>query len=209
MKKQSPEEKIYFAFYGTKKKMLYYNQLKEYTRLSDSSLQNALKKLTEKKETEAIREKANTYYRLKDKDKIKVQFTLFDYGLLASLNPDVKVPLKRFLEQMPDKISFVILFGSASRKQEKKGSDIDLLIVLHSFESEKLQKAYEREMKTAFNQLKEKISATSIYPLSIFYTDINSYTTGTDRVVNEAKKTGLCISGNLEYYEVMLHESTG
>ncbi len=209
MKKQSPEEKIYFAFYETKKKMLYYNQLKEYTRLSDSSLQNALKKLMEKKETEAIREKANTYYRLKDRNKIKVRFTQFDYGRLESLNPDVKVPLKRFLAQMPDKISFVILFGSGARKQEKRGSDIDLLVVLHSFESEKLQKAYEREMKTTFNLLKEKISATSIYPLSIFYTDVNSYTTADDRVVNEAKNTGLCISGNLEYYGVMLDESSG
>lgn len=209
MKKQSPEEKVYFAFYETKKNMLYYNQLKDCTSLSDSSLQNALKKLTEKKEAEALKEKANTFYRMKDRNKIKVWFTRFDYALLNSLNPDVKVPLKRFLAEMPDKTSFVILFGSASRKQEKKGSDIDLLVVLHSFESEKLQRSYEREMKIAFNQLKENISATSIYPLSIFYTDINSYITGTDRVVNEAKKTGFCISGNLEYYEVMLHESTG
>lgn len=209
MKLLSPEEKIYFAFYETKKNMLYYNQLKDYTGLSDSSLQNALKKLTEKKEAEAIREKANTFYRMKDKNKIKLQFTQFDYFRFDSLNPDVKVPLKSFLEQTPDKISFIILFGSSSRKQEKKGSDIDLLVVLHSFESEKLQRSYEREMKTAFNQLKEKISATSIYPLSIFYTDVDSYATADDRVVNEAKNTGFCISGNLEYYEVMLNESTG
>jgi len=208
MERLSPEEKIYFAFYETKKKMLYYSQLKERTGLSDSSLQNALKKLVKRKEIEAIKEKANTFYRLKNKNKTKLRFARFDYDRLERLNPDVSIPLKKFLAEMPDNVSFIILFGSASRKQEKKESDIDLLVVLHNFENKKLQKQYEKEMKAVFGRLKEKISATSIYPLSIFYADKKSYIEGGDRVVIEAKQGGFCISGNMEYYEVMLNESS-
>ena len=206
MEKSSPEEKIYFAFYETKKKMLYYNQIKEHTGLSDSSLQNALKKLN--KEMASIREKANTFYLLKDKAKAKIRFTLFDCEKLERLNMDVKVPVKRFLAEMPKSVSFVILFGSASRKQEKDGSDIDLLVVMHSFKSKKLQKLYEDEIKAAFEQMEEKISASSIYPLNIFYTTRNSYLKDDDRVAVEAKQSGFCIVGNMDYYEVMLDEST-
>lgn len=209
MEKLSAEEKIYFAFYETKKKMLYYNQLKEHARLSDSSLQNALNKLKESKEISSIREKANTFYFLKDKNAAKIRFTSFDYQRLERLNLDVKAPVKMFLAEMPKTASFVILFGSASRKQEKEGSDIDLLVVLlHSFKNKKLQKLYEVETKAAFEQTKEKISASSIYPLNIFYTTRNSYDKGDDRVAIEAKQGGFCIGGNMEYYEVMLNEST-
>ncbi|MBU4245666.1 MAG: nucleotidyltransferase domain-containing protein [Nanoarchaeota archaeon] len=204
MEKLSAEEKIYFAFYETKKKLLYYNQLKVHTGLSDSSLQNALKKL--KKETASIREKANTFYLLKYKAKAKILFSLFDCERLERLNIDVKAPVKKFLAEMPKSLSFVILFGSASRKQEKNGSDIDLLVVLHSFKNKKLQKLYEEEIKAAFEQIEEKISASSIYPLNIFYTTRNSYAKGGNRVVIEAKQSGFCISGNMDYYEVMLNE---
>lgn len=206
MEKSSPEEKVYFAFYETKKKMLYYSQLKEHTGLSDSSLQNALKKLKASNEVASVREKANTFYLLKDKNKAKIRFALFDCERLERLNTDVKVPVKKFLAEMPKSASFVILFGSASRKQEKKGSDIDLLVVLHSFKNKTLQKLYEEEIKAAFEQAKEKISASSIYPLGIFYTARDSYAKDDDRVAIEAKQSGFCISGNMEYYEVMLNE---
>ncbi|MBD3182112.1 hypothetical protein GF312_07460 [Candidatus Poribacteria bacterium] len=43
-------QKIYRAFYKSRQAKLYYNQLKEITGLSDSSLQNALKKLEDNKE---------------------------------------------------------------------------------------------------------------------------------------------------------------
>ncbi len=206
MEKLTPGRKIYFAFYETKKGSLYYNQLKGHAGFSDSSLQNALKKLKENREIEAIKQKANTFYRLKNKNKIKYHFTSFDYNKLENLSNDIKIPLKRFLSEKPKSTAFIILFGSASRKHEKKGSDIDILVILNSFEDKKLQKQYETEMKAIFENLREKINASSIYPLSIFYADINAYLNEDDRVIVEAKKTGFCIDGNLEYYEVMLNE---
>ena len=39
------EEKVYKAFYDLKEPKLYYNQIKEHTNLSHSSLQNALEKI--------------------------------------------------------------------------------------------------------------------------------------------------------------------
>jgi predicted transcriptional regulator len=59
-----PTEKVYRAFYDTREILLYFNQLKEITGLSDSSLANALKKLRESNEIERIKEKSNTFFRI-------------------------------------------------------------------------------------------------------------------------------------------------
>jgi len=206
MKKTPPENKIYLAFYQRRKRMLYYSQIKEHTGLSDSSVQNALKKLREKKEIRQIKEGANTYYILRNKNMIKAMFTMFDYEKLESLDMNIRTPIKLFLSGKPKENAFVILFGSASRDMQRKESDIDLLVVLNSFEDERLRKAYEKEIKDAFEALKHKINASSIYPISIFYTDADEYLKNNDRVIREAKSTGFCIDGNLLYHEVMTDE---
>lgn len=199
-----PTEKVYRAFYDTREILLYFNQLKEITGLSDSSLANALRKLKESNEIERIEEKSNTFYRLNDMGLSKIHFTLFDYQRLEILISFVKIPVKQFLSEMPRCICFVILFGSASRQQSRKGSDIDILVVLHKFADQKFQMQYERIVKSETELLKEKISAISIYPVSVIYTDVDDFINGEDRLVIEAKNTGFCIGGNLDYYEIML-----
>ncbi|MEA2003531.1 MAG: ArsR family transcriptional regulator [archaeon] len=206
MNKKTPINKIYLAFYQSKRHRLYYNQLKEHTGLSDSSVQNALKKLKETREIKQIKEKSNTYYQLKNKDMIRTTFTIFDYEKLESLDIDIKTPLKQFVSLKPKEDAFVIFFGSASRDMYKKNSDIDLLVILNSFENKRLKELYEKETKNSFEKLKEKINASSIYPINIIYADIDKYKKNNDRVVTEAKNTGFCIDGNLLYHDVMFDE---
>lgn len=206
MRKLKPAEKIYKAFYNEKKDSLYFNQLKELTGLGDSSLANALRTLRQNKEIEAIKSKANTFYKLKNKAITKINFTFFDYEKLESLESHIKIPVKKFLSEIPKGIGFIVLFGSASRKQERKDSDIDILVVLHEFSNAKLQKEYEQEMKNQIEELKDRISATSIHPTTIFYTTINEFKASEDRLIAEARDTGFCTEGNPTYYEVMLDE---
>jgi predicted nucleotidyltransferase len=206
MKRLNPIEKIYCAFYDGKQTELYYNQLKEITKLSDSSLQNALKKLEVNNEVIVKKQKANTYYSLKNKKLTALHFTAFDYEKLEMLTRDTLIPIKKFISELPKSNGFIILFGSASRKQERKDSDIDILVVLHEFNNPKLQKEYEQEMKREIEELKDRISATSIHPITVFYTTINEFKSSEDRLVTEARDTGFCIEGNLTYYEVMLDE---
>ena len=63
-----PVEKIYFAFCKSKKKQLYFNELKEISGLKDSSLSKNLKELIEKKEIKKEKQKSNTFYSLKNKE---------------------------------------------------------------------------------------------------------------------------------------------
>jgi len=206
MRKLKPEERIYKAFYNERKDKLYFNQLKELTGLGDSSLVNALRTLRQSKEIEAIKNKANTFYKLKNKWVTRVSFSFFDYEKLENLENHVKIPIRKFLSEMPKSICFIILFGSASRNQEHKDSDIDILVVLHEFNNTKLQKEYEQEMKNHIEELKDRISATSIHPITVFYTTIDEFKSSEDRLITEARDTGFCIDGNLVYYEVMLDE---
>ncbi len=199
-----PTEKVYRAFYDTRRSLLYFNQLKEITGLSDSSLANALRKLKESNEIEQIKEKSNTFYKLKDIGLSKIYFTLFDYQRFESLSSSVKIPVRRFLSEMPKCLCFVILFGSAARQQAREESDIDILVVLHKFGDQKLQTEYKNIMRGEIESLRERVSAISIYPVSVIYTDIDDFVNSEDRLVTEAKNTGFCISGDLEYYEVML-----
>lgn len=204
MKHLKPEEKIYFAFYSKRKDMLYFNEIRELTSMSISSLQNAILKLEKNKEINKVKEKAHIFYKLKNEQLIALNFTKFDITKTENLNINIKIPLKKFLSEIPKEIDFIMLFGSASRKQEKKESDIDLLIVLHNFKNENLQKEYEKEIKNEITKIKEKINAISNHSLSLFYTNTEEFINSKDRVIKEAKQTGFCIYNNLNHYGAIL-----
>lgn len=194
------EEKIYYAFYKNKKEWLYFNELKRHTSLSNSSIQNALRKLSESKEIVKNKETSNIFYRLSSKNKIALNFSAIDLERLENLNFNVKIPLKDFLENSPRQVEFIILFGSASRKEEKNDSDIDLLVVLHKFSDNKLQEKYEAEIKAGFEKARKAVNSRSNYSLSIAFTNIEEFKTSKDHLVLQAKETGFPIFGNFQYY---------
>ena len=204
MEKLKPEEKVYFAFYSKKKKLLYFNEIRAFAKMSISSLQNALAKMEERLEIEKIKEKAHIFYRLKDEQLTALNFAKFDTMKIENLSTNIKISIKKFLSEIPKQIAFILLFGSASRKQGKKESDIDLLVILHSFKNEKLQKEYEKEVKNDIIKIKEKINAISNHSLSLFYANLEEFINPKDRVIKEAKQTGFCIYNNLNYYGIML-----
>ena len=191
-------EKVYKAFFESNNEDLYYNQLKELTKLSYSSLQNVLKKLELSKEIIKTKTKSNTYYKLSYLKPL--EFAKISIELFNSLNCDVRVPLKEFIKQVPISIHSIVLFGSASIKKEKTNSDIDLLIILESFEDKVLQKHYEKEIKAKF----KKINISSIYPFSIAYTNIKEFKEQNDFLIKEVINTGFPLMNQQKYYEGLL-----
>ena len=187
-----PEERIYRAFFEAKKPRLYFNEIKEKTKLSDSSLWNTLKKLTTNKTFNKIKTKSNTFYEIKNEKLIAIKFAEIAIRQFENLNLGIKIPLKEFLKECPKDIQTIILFGSASKKQEKKGSDIDLLIVANQ--------------KKEINELTEKINAISNYNISIFEITYDEYIKNKDHVVVQAKKTGFPIQNEQLFYEVQINE---
>jgi len=195
----SPKERVYLAFYNSKKQRMYFNEIREKANMSISSLQNAISKLEKTGEMEKSKEKSNTFYTLKNEEMIGLNFARFDIHKLNNLNVNVKMPLKEFLEQVQG-VAFIILFGSSSIGAEKKGSDIDMLVVLYNFGNEKLNGIYQKEAKDKIGQIKKRVDAKSLYPLSLVFIDEQEFKTRRDYLLDEAKKTGFCIYNQQYYY---------
>lgn len=201
--KLTPLEKVYSAFYYSKKKSMYFSEIRDKAKLSTSSLQNVLLKLKKLNYIDELKEKANTFYSLKSNEtKIRI-FMKLDYQRLNSLNLNVKVPLKEFLSSI-EKVSFALLFGSSSRKEEKNGSDIDLLVVLYHFQNSALQELYKKEIKYTLEELKKSANSKSIYPINLIFVDEEEFRNKKDYLLEQAKTTGFCVHNNENYYSILL-----
>ena len=185
-----PEEKVYNAYFESKKSTLYFNEIKELSKLSDSSLTNTLSKLLKNNTLTQEKTKANTFYIIKDKKLFALKFSEIAIQKFNSLNINIKVPLRNFLKNIPEDIHTIILFGSASRGEETKDSDIDLLIVSNK--------------KADFSKNKKEAEITSKYPLSLFNSTIAQFKENKDHVIIQARKTGFPIHKEQNFFEVIL-----
>ena len=187
-----PESKIYNAYFQTSKNSLYFNEIKELTKLSDSSLSNTLRRLTKDNMIAKEITKSNTYYKIRNKKLFALKFSEIAINQFEQLNIGIKSPLRNFLKNISSEIYTIILFGSASKKQEQKGSDIDLLIITNK--------------KLDLTPHKKEAEITSKYPVSLFQATINQLVQNKDDIVIQARKTGFPIHKEQNFYEVILNE---
>ncbi len=185
-----PEEKIYQAYFESKKSSLYFNEIKELSKLSDSSLTTTLNRLIKNNTLTQEKTKSNTFYNIKDKKLIALKFSEIAINHFNSLNAGVKTPLRNFLKNVPKEIYTIILFGSASIKEEQKESDIDLLIVA--------------EKKTDLKDNKKEAELTSKHPISLFQASTNQFLENKDDIILQARKTGFPIYKEQNFYEAVL-----
>ena len=134
------------------------------------------------------------------KEERATKFTTFDRLRFNELNHGVKIPLKDFLNQAPKQIECILLFGSASRKQEKQGSDIDLMIILQTFSEEKLQELYEKEIKEKCESVRKKVNSRSNHPISLVFVNSKEFKISKDHLILQAKQTGFPIQWSFQYY---------
>ena len=185
------QDKIFLAYLELKQDKLYFNQLKEYTKLSNSSLQNALDKLLKNNILTQVKTKSLTFYKIKNKKYMALKFSELAQNNFENLNLGVKNPLRNFLKNISNEIFTIVLFGSASRKEEQKGSDIDILVVTNQ--------------KIDLTNNKKEAEITSKYPISIFQTTIDQFIQNKDDVIIQARKTGFPIYKEQNFYEVLLN----
>mgnify|MGYP006409001923 CR=1 FL=1 len=186
------ENKVFQAYFELKEDKLYFNQIKEYTNLSNSSLQNILKRLINNNIIEVNKTKSNTFYKIRDKKVFTVKFIEIALEKFNNLNRGVRIPLQNFLEQIPKDIFTIVLFGSASKKRERKDSDIDILIVSN--------------IKHDLTKIKKEVESISNNPLNLFVCNIDEFIQSEDHIIIQARETGFPIKGEQNYYEVVLDE---
>lgn len=185
-----PEEKIYRVYFESKKSSLYFNEIKELSNLSDSSLTATLNRLIKNNTLTQEKTKSNTFYKIKDKKLIALKFSELAIKRFQDLNRGVRVPLNNFLKELPKTIYTIILFGSASRKEERKDSDIDLLVVT--------------DKAINLDSNKKNAEVISNHHLSIFQCKINDFLENKDHVIIQARKTGFPIYKEQNFYEAVL-----
>lgn len=192
MLKMKPEDKIYKAYYESKKNILYFNEIKEFSKLSDSSLANTLNKLTNNNTLTREKTKSNTFYRINNKKLVALKFSEVSIQKFNELNIGVKIPLRNFLKNIPKEIYTIILFGSASKKEEKKESDIDILVITT------------KKINLANN--KKEAEITSKHSISLFQATIEQFLKNKDDVIIQARKMGFPIYKEQNFYEEILNE---
>ena len=187
-----PEDKIYKAYFESKKNTLYFNEIKELSKLSDSSLANTLNKLTKSNTLTQEKTKSNTFYKIKDKKLFALKFSEIAIQQFNNLNIGVKTPLRNFLKSIPKETYTIVLFGSVSRKEERKESDIDLLIIANK--------------KIDLTNNKKEAEITSKHPISLFQATIEQFLKNKDDVTIQARKIGFPIYKEQNFYEAVLDE---
>ena len=185
-----PEDKIYKAYFESKKNSLYFNEIKELSKLSDSSLANTLTKFTKNNILTQEKTKSNTFYKMKDKKLFALKFSEIAMHKFNELNIGVKTPLRNFLKNIPKEIYTIVLFGSVSRKEEQKKSDIDLLIIV--------------DKKLSLVNNKKEAEITSRHLVSLFQATVDLFLRNKDDVIIQARKTGFPIYKEQNFYEVIL-----
>ena len=184
--------KVAQAFLELKTTKLYFSQLTQITKLSNSSLQNTLEKLEQQHSISISKTTAHTFYNIKNTKLFSLEFAKSALDKFNNLNRDVRIPLGNFLKETNKNNHTIVLFGSASRNEETEKSDIDLLIV--------------SDNKKDYKQIKKSIDAISHYPLSLFTCTYNEFVANKDHIIVQAKQTGFPVQGEQTFYEVLLNE---
>ncbi len=187
-----PEDKMYRAYFESKKSSLYFNEIKELSKLSDSSLTNTLNRLIKNNILTQEKTKSNTFYIIKDKKLFALKFSEIAMQKFNTLNTGVKNPLKNFLKNISQEIYTIILFGSTSRKEEQKESDIDLLVITNK--------------KLDLKNNKKEAEITSKHPISLFQASVRQFIQNKDDIIIQARKTGFPIYKEQNFYEAVLDE---
>lgn len=118
----------------------------------------------------------------------------FKRELFYKKYPDIKVTLKKMIEQAESCFFIFLVFGSYA-KQPRKGSDLDLLIIVPNQRYEKImEKVIFSVARTSTIKIHETISTEKSFISMLQKKELN--------VVLEAKEKHILIYGNENYYKL-------
>lgn len=195
------EKEFDILSYFYNKRKGHVRQIKRALYLSEHTLLKYLSSL-EKKNIISFNKEGNlkVYYINLESSLVKNIFSYFDINRLESLEYIRKKAINEFTKLIKKvKIPyFMLLFGSTSKGNYNKKSDIDLIIVYDGY----------RKEVNSINDIKKKILAETGINISFILMDLNDFIKEKDNKDNyalqDAMKTGYPVFGNQVYYEVVL-----
>jgi len=192
------KEKILECFYKNKNKEIYFSEILRQTRLTPNTTLKHLKNLQENKLILSMKKIGNTFYKINSNNpQIYSILSFFDYEKLNNLPPERKRAIMQFLDKIKLKPLICLIFGSTAKGTFDKKSDIDILLIYNTRESE------DKKLKKEIESITGVDIQTVIIDFEYFKEQILKQE---DKVITHAIKTGFVISGFDNFYREVLNE---
>lgn len=188
-------EKILKIFYYEKKK-LHVRALSRKTGLYGQSIIRYLRKLEKEDFLKSEKDGNMKKYSLRNKKQVYSILTLFDIERYDELPTIRKTAIKHYLESLPEKPVYAILFGSTAKNNYEEESDIDILLVTNNkINSEEAEKEA------------DALTTKKISTFQITYKEFKKeLKLKEDKVIQSAINTGYPITNHISFYEELNDE---
>ena len=180
--------KIMQLFYKDKTARLHLREIARQTKLHEPSVSRFLSNL----------EKEHILKSEKDGNlkKYSVKKGLRAYFMFEKLPSIRRNAIKTYLDNLPEKPAFAVLFGSTTKGTYKEDSDIDILIITNK--------------KISAEKAEKETDALTAMKISTFQTTYEDFLTELkmkeDKVVQSAINSGYPLINHIQYYEVLYNE---
>lgn len=195
------DKELSILSYFYKYKTGHVRKIKGVAKLSEHTLLKYLKEL-EKKNILNSKEEGNLkiFEINHDNSLVKIFFSYFDILRLNNLEYRRKRAIEEFLVRIKDiKIPyFILLFGSTSKENYTKYSDIDLIVVYDN---------YDKNLKDKIDSLVKNTLAETGLKINFILMSLKEFVKEKENIENyalqDALQTGYPIFGNVLFYEVI------
>ncbi len=188
--------KIMQLFYKDKATKLHLREIARQTKLFEPSAYRFLNSLEKDHILKSEKDGNLKKYSIKKAIRVYFLFEAFDLEKFEKLPSIRRSAIKIYLDNLPEKPVFAVLFGSTAKGTYKEESDIDILLVtnnkINAEQAEKETNAL-TAMKTSTFQITHKD----------FLTDLKMKE---DKVVQSAINSGYPLINHIRYYEALYNE---
>ncbi|MBD3303917.1 helix-turn-helix domain-containing protein [Candidatus Woesearchaeota archaeon] len=188
--------KIMQLFYKDKNAKLHLREIARQTKLHEPSVTRFLQSLEKEKILKSEKEGNLKKYSLKRTVHAYAVMELFDIERFEKLPSIRKNAIRAYLDKLPEKPVFAVLFGSTAKGTYKEDSDIDILIITNNKIS---ARGAEKEA--------DALAAIKISTFQIKYSDfLTELKMEEDKVVQSALQSGYPLINHIRYYEALYNE---
>lgn len=188
--------KIMHLFYKDRSAKLHLREIARQTKLHEPSVTRFLHALEKEQMLKSKKDGNLKKYSVKQSKRSYLIFASFDIERFEKLPSIRKNAIKMYIDNLPEKPVFAVLFGSTAKGTYKEDSDIDILIITNDKVSTK-----EAEKET------DALTAMKISTFQIVYKDfVRDLKMKEDKVVQSAIQSGYPLLNHIQYYEVLYNE---
>ena len=188
--------RIMHLFYKNRTIKIHLREIARQTSLHGPSATRFLNDLEEEHLLKSETEGNLKVYSINQLAKTYLVFELFDLERFEKL-PSIRAnAIKRYLDNLPEKPVFAILFGSTAKGTHKEDSDIDILIITNN--------------KISAGKAEKEANAITSIKISTFQMTYNDFLIELkmkqDNVVQSAIQSGYPLINHIQYYTVLYNE---